>query len=69
MRGVIELYRGPCAADDLDLAVHAYETWGFKDLNREIIEILNHWARFLYGPLMEDRTRRIQEASSGQSRP
>ena len=32
----------------------------------EIIEILNHWARFLYGPLMEDRTRRIQEAASSQ---
>ena len=65
VRGVIELYQALCA-DDLDLAVHAYETWGFKNLNREIIEILNHWARFLYGPLMEDRTRRIQEASSSQ---
>jgi len=65
VRGVIELYQALCA-DDLDLAVHAYETWGFKNLNHEIIEILNHWARFLYGPLMEDRTRRIQEASSSQ---
>jgi predicted unusual protein kinase regulating ubiquinone biosynthesis (AarF/ABC1/UbiB family) len=65
VRGVIELYQALCA-DDLDLAVHAYETWGFKNLTREIIEILNHWARFLYGPLMEDRTRRIQEASSSQ---
>ena len=65
VRGVIELYQSLCA-DDLDLAVHAYETWGFKNLNHEIIEILNHWARFLYGPLMEDRTRRIQEASSSQ---
>jgi predicted unusual protein kinase regulating ubiquinone biosynthesis (AarF/ABC1/UbiB family) len=65
VRGVIELYQALCA-DDLDLAVHAYETWGFKNLTREIIGILNHWARFLYGPLMEDRARRIQEASSSQ---
>jgi hypothetical protein len=46
--------------------VHAYETWGFKGLTREVIEILNQWARFLYAPLMDDRTRRIQEAATGQ---
>ncbi len=65
VRGVIELYRA-LREDDLALAVHAYETWGFKGLTREVIEILNQWARFLYAPLMDDRTRRIQEAASGQ---
>lgn len=58
--GVIDLYRA-LETGDHDLAVHAYETWGFRGLNREVIGILNLWAEFLYGPLMEDRSRRIQE--------
>lgn len=56
--GVIDLY---CALRDgnRDLAVHAYETWGFTGLSAEIIDTLNIWAAFLYGPLMEDRPRLI----------
>ncbi|HXV25701.1 MAG TPA: AarF/ABC1/UbiB kinase family protein [Alphaproteobacteria bacterium] len=65
VRGVIELYRA-LREEDLALAVHAYETWGFRGLTHEVIEILNQWARFLYAPLMDDRPRRIQEAASGQ---
>ena len=57
---VIDLYRALCD-DDEDLAVHAYETWGFSDLSREIIEVLNHWALFLYAPLLKDRVQTIQE--------
>jgi predicted unusual protein kinase regulating ubiquinone biosynthesis (AarF/ABC1/UbiB family) len=63
--GVIDLYRA-IRDEDIDLAVHAYETWGFKGLTREVIEILNQWARFLYEPLLDDRARRIQEAASSQ---
>jgi len=60
VRGVIDLYHA-IARDDRDLAVHAYETWGFKGLSAEMIETLNLWASFLYAPLLEDRPRRIQE--------
>ena len=60
VRAVIDLYRA-LLTEDQDLAVSAYETWGFKNLNRDMIEILNHWARFLYRPLMEDRIQRIQD--------
>jgi predicted unusual protein kinase regulating ubiquinone biosynthesis (AarF/ABC1/UbiB family) len=63
--GVIDLYRA-IREEDIELAVHAYETWGFKGLTREVIEILNQWARFLYEPLLDDRPRRIQEAASSQ---
>src|SRR5262249_24542302 len=42
-----------------------YESWGFQNLNKETIAVLNRWAGFVYGPLMEDRSRRIQEKSSG----
>ena len=51
---------GPAHGDDA-LVVHAYETWGFKRLSREIIDILNIWARFIYGPLLDDRVRTIAD--------
>jgi predicted unusual protein kinase regulating ubiquinone biosynthesis (AarF/ABC1/UbiB family) len=58
--GVVDLYQGLMHGDD-DRTVHAYETWGFKRLNRELIDTLNIWARFIYGPLMEDRVRTIAD--------
>jgi predicted unusual protein kinase regulating ubiquinone biosynthesis (AarF/ABC1/UbiB family) len=61
--GVINLYNG-LRTDDRDLIVHAYETWGFKGLTNELIDILNIWARFIYGPMLEDRVRKIAEGVS-----
>jgi len=58
--GVVDLYNGLRNNDDARI-VHAYETWGFKKLSRELIDILNIWARFIYGPLMEDRVRSIAD--------
>ncbi|HEU4659200.1 MAG TPA: AarF/UbiB family protein [Pseudolabrys sp.] len=58
--GVVDLYRGLERGDD-DLIVHAYETWGFKRLTRDLIEALNIWARFIYGPLLDDRVRTIAD--------
>ena len=60
VQGVIDLYHA-VERDDRDLAVHAYETWGFHDLSAEVIDVLNLWADFIYTPLIEDRPRRIQE--------
>jgi predicted unusual protein kinase regulating ubiquinone biosynthesis (AarF/ABC1/UbiB family) len=64
VKGVIDLYHALRDGDE-ELAVEAYRVWGFEDLDRETIDVLNHWARFVYAPLMEDRTRRIQETNSG----
>jgi predicted unusual protein kinase regulating ubiquinone biosynthesis (AarF/ABC1/UbiB family) len=61
--GVVDLYRGLLEGDGARV-VHAYEVWGFKGLTKELIDILNIWARFIYGPLLEDRTRRIAEGVS-----
>jgi predicted unusual protein kinase regulating ubiquinone biosynthesis (AarF/ABC1/UbiB family) len=58
--GVIDLYHGLLRGDD-DLIVHAYETWGFKRLGREVIDALNIWARFIYGPLLDDRVRSLAD--------
>ena len=62
--GVIDLYEALRTGDEA-LAVHAYEVWGFKNLSRELIAVLNQWASFVYAPLMEDRPRLIQETNSG----
>ncbi len=64
VRGVIDLYWA-LERGDRDLAVHAYETWGFANLTREVVDTLNMWASFLYAPLLENRTRLIQEEPSG----
>ena len=58
--GVVDLYNGLLTGDD-DLVVHAYETWGFRGLSRELINALNIWAGFIYGPLLEDRVRTIAD--------
>jgi predicted unusual protein kinase regulating ubiquinone biosynthesis (AarF/ABC1/UbiB family) len=58
--GVIDLYRG-LQHGDHERVVHAYETWGFRGLSRELIDILNIWARFIYGPLLDDRVRSIAD--------
>ncbi|MDP4021282.1 AarF/ABC1/UbiB kinase family protein [Methylobacterium sp. NEAU 140] len=58
--GVVDLYRG-LLENDTARVVHAYESWGFKDLDKEKVEILNIWARFIYGPLLEDRVRTVAD--------
>ena len=63
VQGVIDLYRG-LERGDQALIVHAYETWGFKGLSKELIDVLNIWARFIYGPLLDDRVRSIAEGTT-----
>ncbi|MBM3542052.1 MAG: AarF/ABC1/UbiB kinase family protein [Alphaproteobacteria bacterium] len=57
---VIALYKALRDGDG-DGAVEAYRTWGFTDLRRELIDVLNIWAHFVYAPLLENKARRIQE--------
>ena len=65
VRGVIDLFEAVRDNDEAK-AEHAYRTWGFTDLSREKMAVLNEWARFLYEPLIEDRVRRIQETDDPQ---
>ena len=58
--GVVDLYRGLLDGDEARV-VKAYETWGFRGLTRELIDALNIWARFIYGPLLDDRVRSIAD--------
>ncbi|SFV14331.1 Predicted unusual protein kinase regulating ubiquinone biosynthesis, AarF/ABC1/UbiB family [Methylobacterium sp. 174MFSha1.1] len=58
--GVVDLYKGLLHGDEARI-VHAYESWGFRNLTRELVDILNIWARFIYGPLLEDRVRTVAD--------
>lgn len=64
IKGVIDLYYA-MLRQDIDLAVSAYESWGFKNLSKELIDVLNLWAKLLYGPLLDDRIRPIQNGHQG----
>ena len=63
VQGVIDLYKG-LLEDDRDRVVHAYESWGFEGLTSALIEAMNIWARFIYGPLLDDRERTIAEGTT-----
>ena len=63
VQGVIDLYMG-LLEGDRDRVVHAYETWGFRGLSGELIDAMNIWARFIYGPLLEDRERSLAEGTT-----
>jgi len=63
IQGVIDLYQG-LLHNDRALIVQAYETWGFTGLSHELIDILNIWANFIYGPMLEDRVRTIADRVS-----
>ena len=64
VKGVIDLYHALETGDE-DLAVDAYRRWGFRNLSRDMIAVLNRWAAYVYGPLLDNRTRMIQEKGSG----
>ncbi|MCW3477347.1 ABC1 kinase family protein [Limobrevibacterium gyesilva] len=65
VRGVIDLYEAVRDNNEAQ-AEHAYRSWGFADITREKMEVLNEWARFLYEPLTQDRVRRITESDDPQ---
>jgi predicted unusual protein kinase regulating ubiquinone biosynthesis (AarF/ABC1/UbiB family) len=58
--GVIDLYEG-LKADDADRIAEAYRGWGFVGITKATIEALTIWARFIYGPLLDDRVRTIAD--------
>jgi predicted unusual protein kinase regulating ubiquinone biosynthesis (AarF/ABC1/UbiB family) len=60
VEGVVLLQRA-LKREDRDGVAHAFEIWGFKNLNAELIEALTIWARFIYAPLIDDRVRSIAD--------
>ncbi|MBI1272814.1 MAG: AarF/ABC1/UbiB kinase family protein [Alphaproteobacteria bacterium] len=62
--GVIDLYHA-LQDDDEARAIKAYEAWGFHKPGKELINVLNIWARFIYAPILEDKKRAIEETNTG----
>jgi predicted unusual protein kinase regulating ubiquinone biosynthesis (AarF/ABC1/UbiB family) len=58
--GVVRLYRA-LSNDDRAEQVEAYRSWGFSNLTDELVDVLNVWARFIYGPLLDDRVRTVAD--------
>ncbi|MEP3276781.1 MAG: AarF/UbiB family protein [Stappiaceae bacterium] len=63
VQGVVDLYQG-MRTDNREQTVAAYERWGFRGLTNELIDVLNIWAKFIYGPLLEDRVRSLADGVS-----
>ena len=61
--GVVTLFRALCADDRAGEAA-AYRAWGFKDLTDDLMDVLGIWARFIYGPLLDDRVRTVADGVS-----
>ncbi|MGE3622399.1 MAG: ABC1 kinase family protein [Bdellovibrionales bacterium] len=64
VEGVITLYKA-LQAKDREMAAEAYKAWGFHNPSKALIDTLNIWAQFIYAPLLEDKTRLIEETNTG----
>ena len=58
--GVVRLYRA-LRDDDRAGQRAAYQAWGFGDLPEGLVDTLNLWARFIYGPILDDRVRTVAD--------
>jgi predicted unusual protein kinase regulating ubiquinone biosynthesis (AarF/ABC1/UbiB family) len=61
--GVVKLYRAMIAGDRAGEAA-AYRAWGFEGLTEDLVDVLSIWARFIYGPLLDDRVRTVADGVS-----
>ena len=61
--GVVKLFHAMSRGDRAGEAA-AYHAWGFKDLTDDLMDVLSIWARFIYGPLLDDRVRTVADGVS-----
>ena len=57
---MVKLWRG-LSEDDREAQVEAYRSWGFTDLDDALVDTLNLWAGFIYGPILDDRVRTVAD--------
>lgn len=57
---VITLYEG-FRENRSEQRAEAYKAWGFDNISKDLMDVLDIWAGFIYGPLLDDRTRMIAE--------
>jgi len=64
VKGVLMLYEALRDHRE-DEAAEAYKLWGFAKPSKKLVETLNIWAKFVYAPTLEDKTRPIDETNTG----
>ena len=63
VRGVVELYQAFRSDDEARLRA-AYTLWGFPELTRGTFDAMTIWARFICGPILDDRVRTTADGVS-----
>ncbi len=63
VEGVIRLYEA-LRDDDRDKAAYAYRCWNFQNLSNDLIDALNDWARFIYGPVLTDSAQSVNSTNN-----
>ena len=58
--GVVRLFHALSSGDRAEQRA-AYESWGFVGIKDELVEVLNLWAGFIYGPILDDRVRTVAD--------
>ena len=58
--GVVRLFHA-LSTDDVAEQKAAYASWGFAGITDELVGVLNLWARFIYGPILDDRVRTVAD--------
>lgn len=58
--GVVKLFRA-MTTGDREGEAEAYRAWGFKGLTDDLMDVLHIWAKFIYGPLLDDRVRTVAD--------
>ena len=56
--GVVRLFHALSSNDPAEQRA-AYESWGFSGISDDLAEVLSLWARFIYGPILDDRVRTV----------
>jgi predicted unusual protein kinase regulating ubiquinone biosynthesis (AarF/ABC1/UbiB family) len=65
VEGVKDL-RQALVLNDRDLKMHAYALWGFQNLNKETEEAVTLWAKLIFDPVLDNKTRPIQPSFSAK---
>jgi predicted unusual protein kinase regulating ubiquinone biosynthesis (AarF/ABC1/UbiB family) len=64
VQSVIMLYES-LRDGDKEKSIEAYRAWGFSNMSKALVDILNIWAGFIYAPLLEDKKRPVSETNTG----
>ena len=63
VKGVIDLYHSIMTKNE-ELAVHAYQSWGFEKINKDLIKNFKYMGKVFVFTLLKDKAMKMQETNS-----